>query len=58
MRRAMENLFWSADSRYLYVDRPELDDPLVARFVFRASLGTLAIGGLWLAVRLARRRSG
>jgi hypothetical protein len=54
----MENLFRSRDRRYLYVDRPKLDDPLVPHFVFRASLGALGIGGLWLAVRLARRRSG
>ena len=49
-RRSAENLIWNLDRRFIYVDRPELDDRFIPYYVFRASAALAMIGFGWLAL--------
>ena len=55
LRRALENVFWSVDRRYIYVDHPELDDVFLPHYVLRASAG-LVVVALLLASGIGLRR--
>jgi len=56
IRRAMENLVWNLDRRFIYIDRPELEDPFIPYYVFRASVALTLIGFVWLVLALLRSR--
>ena len=55
LRRSTENLLWSADRRYIYVDHPELDDVFLPQYVLRGSAGLVG-AGILLAFGIRVRR--
>ena len=53
-RRGMENILWDQDRRYLYIDRPEYDDRLVPKYVYKVSWAGIWVGLGWFVLALRR----
>lgn len=55
-RRGMENVLWDQDRRFLYIDRPEYDDWLVPKYVYKLSWAFIWVGLGWFVWTLRRGR--